>query len=75
MSTSEYPASVFTPMVPVESLREPKLSVKQVRQILGVSPMQVYRLLHEGEIRHYRVGNRFVIPVTAVREYLARVAS
>lgn len=72
---TEHPADVYWPMVSVEQLREPKTPVEEVATILGVSKMQVYRLLHAGEIRHYRVGTRFIIPVRAVREYMARVQS
>lgn len=39
-------------------------------QLLGVSKSLAYRLVHEGHIRHIRVGKKFLISREAVNEFL-----
>ena len=51
-------------------VREQKLTVPQVAKILTVSNMTVYRMIHEGGLRAYRVGHKLVIPLSAVQAYL-----
>ncbi|WP_440347928.1 helix-turn-helix domain-containing protein [Modestobacter versicolor] len=47
------------------------LTVMEVADIMRVSKMTVYRLVHGGELAAVRVGRSFRVPETAVRQYLA----
>lgn len=47
------------------------LTVPEVAEILRVSKMTVYRMVHSGELQAARVGRSFRVPAKAVREYLA----
>ena len=46
------------------------LTVAEVAEIMRVSKMTVYRLVHSGELRAVRVGRSFRVNETAVSEYL-----
>ncbi|AOX06363.1 excisionase [Corynebacterium sp. NML98-0116] len=46
------------------------LTVAEVAEIMRVSKMTVYRLLHSGELPAVRVGRSFRVNETAVSEYL-----
>lgn len=53
------------------SLAEVKfLTVAEVAQLMRVSKMTVYRLVHSGELTAVRVGRSFRVPEHAVHEYL-----
>lgn len=52
------------------AIREPKLTVHQCADYLGVSPMTAYRLVHSGELRSIKVGTQFRVPLSAFRAYL-----
>jgi excisionase family DNA binding protein len=46
------------------------LTVAEVAQLMRVSRMTVYRLVHSGEMPAVRVGRSFRVPERAVHEYL-----
>jgi excisionase family DNA binding protein len=46
------------------------LMVAEVAEIMRVSRMTVYRLVHAGELPAVRVGRSFRVPEQAVHEYL-----
>ncbi|AIG63591.1 excisionase [Corynebacterium atypicum] len=46
------------------------LTVAEVAEIMRVSKMTVYRLVHSGELPAVRVGRSFRVHETAVNEYL-----
>ena len=46
------------------------LTVAEVAEIMRVSKMTVYRLVHGGELPAVRVGRSFRVPEKAVHEYL-----
>lgn len=48
------------------------LTVAEVAELLRVSKMTVYRLVHSGELPAARVGRSFRVPERAVQEYLRR---
>ena len=47
------------------------LTVLEVADIMRVSKMTVYRLLHSGELPGVRVGRSFRVPQDALDDYLA----
>ena len=46
------------------------LTVAEVAEIMRVSKMTVYRLVHSGELPAVRVGRSFRVHESAVNEYL-----
>ena len=46
------------------------LTVKEVADVMRVSKMTVYRLVHSGELPAVRVGRSFRVPEQAVHDYL-----
>jgi len=46
------------------------LTVAEVAEIMRVSRMTVYRLVHSGELPAVRVGRSFRVPEKAVHSYL-----
>ncbi len=55
----------------MESQSIPKLlTVNEVAELMRVSRMTVYRLIHSGELPAVRAGKSFRIPVNAVKELL-----
>ncbi|OLT48780.1 excisionase [Saccharomonospora sp. CUA-673] len=46
------------------------LTVAEVAQLMRVSKMTVYRLVHSGELPAVRVGKSFRVPEKAVHDYL-----
>lgn len=46
------------------------LTVAEVSNMLRVSKMTIYRMVHSGELTHVRVGRSFRIPADAVRDIL-----
>lgn len=46
------------------------LTVAEVAQVMRVSKMTVYRLVHSGDLPAVRVGRSFRVPERAVHEYL-----
>lgn len=51
--------------------RQRYLTVVEVAEIMRVSKMTVYRLLHSGEMPGVRVGRSFRVPADALEHYLA----
>ena len=47
------------------------LTVLEVADVMRVSKMTVYRLLHSGELPGVRVGRSFRVPQDALDHYLA----
>ena len=47
------------------------LTVSEVAEIMRVSKMTVYRLVHAGELPAVRVGKSFRVPQDALTSYLA----
>ena len=57
--------------VEVSNLSEVRfLTVAEVAEVMRVSKMTVYRLVHSGELASVRVGRSFRVPERAVNEYL-----
>ena len=46
------------------------LTVAEVAQVMRVSKMTVYRLVHAGDLPAVRVGRSFRVPEQAVHSYL-----
>jgi excisionase family DNA binding protein len=46
------------------------LTVAEVAELMRVSKMTVYRLVHSGDLAAVRVGRSFRVPERAVHEYL-----
>jgi excisionase family DNA binding protein len=53
---------------------DPKVaySVKEVQQLLSLGRSTVYNLLTLGELRGRKVGSKFIIPKSAIEEFLQR---
>lgn len=51
------------------------LTVAEVADIMRVSKMTVYRLVHAGELPAVRFGRSYRVPESAVREALQRPVS
>jgi len=51
------------------------LTVTEVSEMMRVSTMTVYRLIHAGNMRAIRVGRSFRVPIDAVDEYVSSLAS
>ncbi len=49
------------------------VSVEATSQVLGVGRTQVFALLRAREIDSVKIGNRRLIPVAAIDEYVARL--
>ena len=49
------------------------VSVEATSQVLGVGRTQVFVLLRAREIDSVKIGNRRLIPVAAIDEYVARL--
>ena len=47
------------------------LTVAEVADVMRVSKMTVYRLVHSGEMPAVRVGHSFRVPQDALEQYLA----
>ena len=51
------------------------LTVAEVAEVMRVSKMTVYRLLHSGELPGVRVGRSFRVPQEALEAYLRSSAT
>jgi excisionase family DNA binding protein len=47
------------------------LTVAEIAEELRVSKMTVYRLIHDGELAHVRVGRGYRVPQPSFDEYIA----
>ena len=55
----------------MSSLSEVKfLTVAEVAELMRVSKMTVYRLLHSGELPGVQIGRSYRVPEQAVHDYL-----
>ncbi|MGN0106706.1 MAG: helix-turn-helix domain-containing protein [Hominilimicola sp.] len=50
------------------------LTVRETKEILRVGFNKIYELLRNGDIKSLRVGNKIIIPKSAVIEYLQTAA-
>lgn len=50
------------------------LTTKELKEILRIGFNKIYDLLKNGDIKSLRVGNKIIIPKTAVLEYLSNAA-
>lgn len=50
------------------------LTTKELKEILRIGFNKVYELLKNGKIKSLRVGNKIIIPKSAVLEYLQSAA-
>ena len=46
------------------------LTVAEVAEVMRVSKMSVYRMIHSGELEAVRFGRSFRVPESAVKSYL-----
>lgn len=46
------------------------VSAYEARQMLGISPNRLQKILESGEIDAYKVGRNWKIPVEAITEYV-----
>ena len=51
------------------------LTVQEVADVMRVSSMTVYRMVHSGEMPAIRFGRSFRIPENAVSHFLAQVGA
>ncbi len=58
-----------------EAGRPRYLTVEEVADVMRVSKMTVYRLLHSGELPGVRVGRSFRVPEDALEAYLRSSAT
>lgn len=47
---------------------ERKFGVAEVKKMLNVSSTTVHRMIQRGELKAYRIGNTFQIPMSSLRE-------
>ncbi len=57
-----------------DNVLTPTLTVPEVAGLLRLNNTKVYELVKAGKIPHIRFGNRIVIPVTALIEWLDKTA-
>lgn len=57
-------------MSSVEQPRARFLTVAEVAEVMRVSKMTVYRLVHSGDMPAVRVGRSFRVPQAALEKYL-----
>lgn len=50
------------------------LTVKELKEVLRIGFNKVYELIKNGDIKSIRVGNKIIVPKTAVLEYLQTAA-
>ena len=46
------------------------VTVEQLASMLGISTKTAYRLLQEGQVRHFMIGRAYRIPKLHIIEYL-----
>jgi len=46
-------------------------SVAEVARALGVSSRTIHKLIKSGELPHFRVGHRVLVPYDKLREFIA----
>ncbi len=53
---------------------ETLLTISEVANVLRVSKMTIYRLVHDGRLPSMRIGKSLRVPVSALDAYLGRAA-
>lgn len=48
------------------------MTVQQAREALGVGRPGIYRLIQNGTLRCFKIGNAYKIPKTALIDYIQR---
>jgi excisionase family DNA binding protein len=48
------------------------VSVKEATQIIGIGRSRLYQIINAGELRTIRIGKRRLVPVDAIRDFVAR---
>ena len=48
------------------------MTAQQLRTALGIGRLGAYKLLEEGKIQSFKIGNTYKIPKTAVIEYITQ---
>ena len=61
-------------MIPMFSNYPDIVTVPQVMKMLGIGRNAVYKLLQANEIRHRRIGRRYIIPKQAVIEFINKAS-
>jgi excisionase family DNA binding protein len=51
------------------------LSIPEFCQTVGLGETMAKRLIREGQVLSVKVGDRRLVPTTAVREYVARLVA
>lgn len=49
------------------------ISVDELAEALEISRNSAYSLLKNGEIRSFKIGKHYKIPITSVDEYISRM--
>lgn len=50
------------------------LTPRELKEILRIGFNSIYKLLKKGDIKSLKIGNKIIIPKTAVLEYLQTAA-
>lgn len=48
------------------------MTVQHLRAALGIGRLGAYKLLEQGKIQSFKIGNTYKIPKTAVIDYVSR---
>lgn len=48
------------------------LTREECQELIRVSPATMYRRLRSGEIEHYKIGGKYLIPLNSVKDYLEK---
>ena len=48
------------------------LTREEVMEILKIGRSTFYKLLHDGELKGFKEGNRYKVPVESIEEYINR---
>lgn len=49
------------------------LSIRETREVFGISPAHFYRLVGQGKLRIAKSGKKSLVPVDSVRAYAAEI--
>lgn len=49
------------------------LTIEEVAEILNIGRNSAYNLIKNGEIKSFKIGNRYKIPSIAIDEYINRM--
>jgi len=55
------------------ALQQKGLSINEAKVYLGgISHMQVYRLIHSGDLRSYKIGTRRFVQLDSLNDYITQ---